>query len=256
MFNVDVLGRYIDAYRSIGARIEFVLLDCGVDRYWQKRFDKLPVNREYGDDYWDKFWNAVDELKGFAREAGFAYEITIPDYPDDYTEKWVRAHCLWSEECSDYATNIDKTLDNIYRFLDEDSGQPWLIPIQGYENVPESIAPVLEDLMSLSRRYRFGIANICTTRSANIILDTIRIARKVCSNRSFHVFGPSLKGVRKLFEHRLLLKGDSWDSFGYTWSRKPHVGKVQDIYERITWFCIYIKRIFDILRYTGMFKPW
>lgn len=254
IFNVGVLGGYIDAYRSIGARIEFVLLDCGVDRYWQRPVDRLPVNREYGDGYWDAFWGAVDKLRSFAREAGFAYEVTVPDYPDDYTERWGRPHALWSEESSDYATNIDKTMRNIFEFLDSDPGQPWLVPVQGYEDVPSSIALALEVLKPLARRYRFGIANVCTTRSSRVILETVRLAREACKECAFHIFGPGLGGVRRLFEGGLLLRGDSWDSFGYTWPRVSGVGKTQDVYERVKWFCIYLKRIYDVLRYAGVLR--
>ncbi|NPA96383.1 MAG: hypothetical protein GXO32_02125 [Crenarchaeota archaeon] len=250
VFNVDVLATYIDRYREVGARIESVILDAAVDKVWKKSIDKLPINRDYGDDYWNAFWNAIDYLKSLSREHGFAYEIVIPDYCDDYSRTWGRRHALWTEECCDYVTNIDRTLSNILQVVDSDRSIPWLIPAQGYEDVPESIFYSVEILkqLGLHKRFRIAIANVCTSRAATIIAETVRKAREACRECSFHIFGPSLSGAKKLIQEKLLLPNDSWDSTAWTFPRTSHGWSCKNEHERILYFLLYMNHLEKALR--------
>lgn len=247
IYNIRAIHRYCDNYKSFGARIEYVLLDVGVDKYWRKRYDSLSV--DYGEDFWNTFWSSIDVLKGLSRECGFLYEVTVPDYPDDYTDAWGKTHALWTEECSDYVTNIDRTLENIARVIEVDRKIPWLIPVQGYENIPQSIGYSLETLIQwgLHKRYRLALANLCTSRSSGIVVETVRIARSICSSCSYHIFGPSLKAVQKLVKESLLRHGDSWDSTAWTYPRTSGLWSCKDSYERTTYLFFYMKNLYKVM---------
>jgi hypothetical protein len=65
----------------------------------------------------------------------------------------------------------------------------------------------------LHKRYRIGLANLCTTKSDRVVVETIRIAREFCEECSFHIFGAKLTAVAKAIEMHYLRHGDSFDTF-------------------------------------------
>ncbi|MCC6017403.1 MAG: hypothetical protein LM583_02975 [Desulfurococcaceae archaeon] len=65
----------------------------------------------------------------------------------------------------------------------------------------------------LHKRYRIGLANLCTTKSDRVVVETIRIAREFCEEYSFHIFGAKLTAVAKAIEMHYLRHGDSFDTF-------------------------------------------
>ncbi|MEM4788106.1 MAG: hypothetical protein QXV28_09030, partial [Ignisphaera sp.] len=177
IFNVNILENYLNYLREVGGRVESLILDAGVDRYWRKRYCDIPIPPDYTDLYWKIFWQAVDRIKTLSKKYGFKYEVVVPDYPDDYSHVWGRKHALWTEESSDTSTNIDRTIENIHRIIDNNKKIKWLIPVQGYEDEPQSIAYTLEDLVNRFgyKRYRYALANLCTSKKADIIAETLRL---------------------------------------------------------------------------------
>jgi hypothetical protein len=217
VFEVGEVARYIHYIKSLGLNASKVsiILDSGVERYWKKSCSGVAF--DYNDEYWSLFWNAIDLLKSLRNEYWVFFEVTVPDYPDDYTKHWNRQHCLWV----DSYTNVDRTLENVFYIIEQDKKIRWLLPAQGYENVPESILLSLEVYVShgLHKKYRIGLANLCTAKSDRVIVDTLRLAREFCSDCMFHVFGPKLTAVAKAVRMRYLKPGDSFDTFSWTFTR-------------------------------------
>jgi hypothetical protein len=217
VYEVGKVVEHIKHLKSVGLNTSKVsiILDSGVERYWKKSCSEVAF--DYDDDYWNRFWNAVDMLKSLRSGYWLFFEVTVPDYPDDYTRAWGRQHCLWV----DNSTNIDRTLENVFYVIEQDRKVRWLLPAQGYENVPESILLPLEVYtgQGLHKRYRIGLANLCTAKSDRVVVETIRIAREFCKECSFHVFGAKLTAVAKAIEMRYLKHGDSFDTFSWTFTR-------------------------------------
>ena len=239
VFNVDALEPLLERYREMGARVEAVILDAGVDTYWRRSWDRLSF--DYDDAYWERFWAAVDAVRGLARRHGFSYEVVIPDYPDDYSRVWGRRHALWV----DGYTNVDRTLMNIEYLLREDPGLPWLIPAQGHEDDPVSLYYSVLTLveLGLARRYRVALANLCTSRRASVIVESVAEARRACPRCLFHVFGPSLPAVRRALGEGLLGRGDSWDSTAWTFPRQPSMWSARGVVERFGYFIFYMRHV-------------
>jgi hypothetical protein len=217
-----------------------VVLDAGVDRWWRKPYEELPI--DYDDSYWNAFWSSVDMVKSLRREFGFFYEVTIPDYVDDYSSTWGRKHALWIDNYS----NIDRTLDNVFHILSQDKKVQWLLPAQGYEDVPPSILKAVEVYVAheLHKRYRIGLANLCTSKGVSLIVETIRLARELCNDCRYHVFGPSLTAVKKAIALGYLQHGDSWDSTAWTYPRGPG-WSAKTVDERVHYFLFYLKHVVD-----------
>ncbi|MEM4452164.1 MAG: hypothetical protein QW182_03030 [Thermosphaera sp.] len=244
IFSTNVLENYLNYIGEIGGRVERLVLDAGVDRYWRKRYCDIPL--DYTDQYWNMFYEAIDKVKALSKKYGFKYEVVVPDYPDDYSNTWRRKHALWTEECSDVTTNIDRTIENILTIIDSDNKLPWLVPIQGYEDAPQSIAYTLEDLVNRFgyKRYRYALANLCTSKKADIIAETLRLARETCPQCSFHIFGPGLTGVKKSLA--FLRYGDSWDSTAWTFPRGSG-WSCKNSYERFIYFVLYMKHVYECM---------
>ena len=248
VFNVDALEALLERYREIGARVEAVILDAGVDTYWRRPRERLPL--DYDDAYWNRFWSAVDMVRSLARRYGFSFEVTVPDYPDDYSSVWGRQHALWLEESSDTPTNVHRTMENVLALVEQDRSIPWLLPAQGYEDEPVSLYYSVSMLveLGLARRYRVALANLCTSRKATVIAESIAEARRACSGCSFHVFGPSLAAVRRAVGEKLLHSGDSWDSTAWTFPRGPGFWSSKNAVERFGYFIFYMRHIADATR--------
>jgi hypothetical protein len=242
VFTVNSLADLLDRYRSLGVKTYQVqvVLDAGVDRWWRKPYKELPI--DYDDSYWNVFWISVDRIKSFVKEFGFFYEVTAPDYVDDYSATWGRKHCLWI----DNYTNIDRTLENVFYIIEQDKKIQWLLPAQGFEDVPESILKAIEVYVAhgLHRRYRIGLANLCTSKKASMIVETIRLAREFCKECRYHVFGPSLTAIKKSITLGYMLPGDSWDSTAWTYPRGSG-WSAKTVDERVHYFLFYLKHVVD-----------
>jgi len=217
VYEVSKVVRYVENIKSLGLNVSKVsiILDSGVERYWKKSCKEVAF--DYNDEYWNLFWNAIDLLKSLRNEYWVFFEVTVPDYPDDYTRAWGRWHCLWV----DNYTNIDRTLENVFYVIEHDKKVQWLLPAQGYETISESILLSLEVYTNqgLHKRYRIGLANLCTAKSDRVVVETTRIAREFCKECSFHVFGAKLIAVAKAVKMYYLKHGDSFDTFSWTFTR-------------------------------------
>jgi len=235
--NYRDINRFIDKNLKIAA----VILDAAVDYYWRKPCSNIAA--DYDNEYWKKFWSAVDYLKSIAKEMWIALEVTVPDYPDDYTKHWKKEHCLWI----DSYTNVDRTLENVFFITSQDKSIKWLLPAQGYENTPESILIPLEVYVNhrLHKKYRIALANLCTSKNVTTIVKTIYIARQFCTECSFHIFGPSIKAVEDAVG--ALKQGDSFDSMAWTYPRTSGLWSARNEYERKIYFEMYLKRVAEAL---------
>jgi hypothetical protein len=248
VFTVDTLADLLEAYRALGIKTYqiHVVLDAGVDKYWRKPYDELPT--DYDDSYWNVFWFSADTAKKLRKEFGFYLEVTAPDYVDDYSATWGKPHALWI----DNYTNVDRTLENVFYIIEQDKKIQWLLPAQGFEDAPESILKAIEVYAAhgLNKRYRIGLANLCTSKKASMIVETIRLAREFCKDCRYHVFGPSLTAIKKSITLGYLLPGDSWDSTAWTYPRgSGRSAKTVD--ERVHYFLFYLRHIVDGLRGDG-----
>ncbi len=246
VYGLDGLEKYLEVLGGVGLRVEHVLLDVGVEKYWKKPYNKLSF--DYDGRYWDKLLEAISRLRGLARRYGFNYMVTIPDYPDDYVSTWKKSHALWVDEY----TNIDRTIENIVYVIDHYREIPWLPVAQGYWETPESIVYSIEQLISLGvldRFRRIALGNLCTTKNAKMIAETIVLARRTLReldrpNTHVHVFGPGLSGVKKALNH--LVPG-SWDSTAWTFPRGAHLWSCKNSEERLMYFLFYLKHIYEVL---------
>jgi hypothetical protein len=248
VFVADSLADLLDAYRDLGIKTYSVkvILDAGVDKYWRKPCSELPT--DYDDTYWNVFWASVDAIKKLHKEFWFFYEVVVPDYVDDYSSAWRRKHALWI----DNYTNIDRTLENVFYILSQDKKVQWLLPAQGFEDVPESILKAIEVYRNhgLYKHYRIGLANLCTSKKATMIVETIRLAREFCKDCHYHVFGPSLTAIKKAIALNYLQPGDSWDSTAWTYPRGSG-WSAKTVDERVHYFLFYLRHIVDGLRGGG-----
>jgi len=245
IFTVDSLADLLEIYKSIGIKTYAlqVLVDAGVDRCWRKPCSNLAI--DYDDSYWNTFWNAIDITKKLHREFGFYYEVTVPDYVDDYSSTWGKKHCLWI----DSYTNIDRTLENVFYITPQDRNIQWLLPAQGFEDTPPSILKAIEVYVSqdLHKKYRIALANLCTSKKASLIVETVKLAREVCRECRYHVFGPSLTAIKKAIQLNYLRSGDSWDSTAWTFPR-GNGWSAKTVNERIQYFLFYLKHIVEGVR--------
>jgi hypothetical protein len=253
VYEVNRVVEHVVLLRGLGINTSKVLiiLDSGVERYWKKQCRDVAF--DYDDDYWNRFWRAVDTLKSLRSEFWVFFEVTVPDYPDDYSRAWGKQHCLWV----DNYTNIDRTLENVFYIIEHDKSVNWLLPAQGYENNPESILLSLEVYVShgLHKRYRIGLANLCTAKSDRVIVNTLRLAREFCSDCRLHVFGPKLTAIVKAVRLHYLKPGDSFDTFSWTFTRGGvYVNRrgrqrysAETVEERTLLFMLYLKRVSEAL---------
>ena len=253
VYEVSKVVRYVENIKSLGLNVSKVsiILDSGVERYWKKSCSDIAF--DYNDEYWNLFWNAIDILKSLRSEYWVFFEVTVPDYPDDYSKAWNRQHCLWV----DNYTNIDRTLENVFYVIEHDKKVRWLLPAQGYENIPESILLPLEIYINhgLHKRFRIGLANLCTIKSDSVVVETIRIAREFCKECSFHIFGVKLTAIAKAVKMRYMKQGDSFDTFSWTFTRSSvYVNRrgsqrysAETVEEREYLFKSYLKRVSEAL---------
>jgi hypothetical protein len=235
--------RDINKFIDRDLRIAAVILDAAVDYYWRKPCTNIAT--DYDNEYWNQFWNAVDYLKSTAKEKWIHLEVTAPDYPDDYSKDWKKEHCLWIDNYS----NIHRTLENVFFITEQDKNVKWLLPAQGYENTPESILLPLEIYTShkMHKRYRIGLANLCTSKATTMIVKTIHIAREACKECRFHIFGPSVKAVEDATKLGILKHYDSFDSTAWTFPRTAGLWSARNEHERRTFFELYLKRVAEAL---------
>jgi hypothetical protein len=186
--------RYLRRYRA-----KMALLDSGVEIF------RDPNVKDYPPGHLRSVVLLYERLKPLAEK----WLVTIPDYPDDYHHK-----SLW---LSDEITNIERSILNVTKAVEEYPSIPWLIPIQGWLDEPETILRSWRQLEAagIPKRYSyFGLANTCTTKKPSLIVRTARLAKWCIGDAWLHLFGPSVRAIRQL--HGVV---DSFDSSAWNTGR-------------------------------------
>jgi len=162
---------------------------------------------------------------------------TAPDYCDDYHPR-----ALW---LSDNITNIERTVESVKRALRNYPDVEWLIPIQGHYRKPSSVArciELMEEEGILDGRDYVAVANLCTERRHDIMVETILIAERMLAPRRIHVFGldvdVAMKVRRRIF---------SFDSLAWTFPREPGNPSCKNHEQRVRYFMDFIRRLERIM---------
>lgn len=160
---------------------------------------------------------------------------TVPDYPDDYNPK-----SLWIDE---NITNIERTVQNTVKCIDNYKYVNWLIPIQGWNKTPASILRCLkqyEELGLIREHNYFAISNLCVEPNIKIIFQTIKYAREKLPDKQLHVFGLKLKALKFVAAYI-----NSFDSMAWTRpvdGNLPHYS-CKTLKQRIEFFKHYLHRL-------------
>lgn len=206
--------------------IESVIIDSGVEIF------RDPKVKDYPDGWVDRLIGIYNAVRTYVKDV----MVTVPDYPDDY-----HPGSLWLNG----KTNIERTVDNIVKVLDLHPDVNWLIPIQGHNRAPRSIAlsiRYLEELGILKSRDYYAVANLCVEPKTSLIVKTVSLARNLLPDKKLHVFGVKLKALR-LIGHLI----DSFDSFAWTRPVKGPGHSAKTTQERLAYFMDWLKRLEEIL---------
>ena len=211
--------------------IKSVIVDSGVEIF------RNPQIKDYPSNWWNRLISIYYRARTYVREVW----ATIPDYPDDY-----HPTNLWTKD----KTNIERTIENIIYALNHYPKINWLIPIQGWNSDPKSLAlsiKYLEDYGIIKRKEYFAIANLCVEPRSDIIIKSVSIVRDLLPNKKIHVFGIKLNALRKI--HHLI---DSFDSFAWTRPVKGQGHSAKNLAERKQFFYDWLERFMSIPKTTSL----
>jgi len=199
-----------------------VIIDSGVEIFRNSHIKDYPPNHIYRLIYLFKL------VRKYVNEVW----VTVPDYPDDYHPK-----ALWING----KDNIQRTVENVIKYVDEYPEVSWLIPIQGHNEDPLSVMKSIsayEELGILDRFEYFAIANLCVSKKLSTIVKTVNAVYLQIPNKKLHAFGISLSAVK-----RLRGKLFSFDSMAWTFPRKSGGHSCKNEEERKVYFYAYVSRI-------------
>lgn len=200
-----------------------VILDSGVEIF------RRPGVFDYPQNHLLNLVRLYERIKPLTIECW----ATIPDYPDDY-----KPRSLWA---SQQVTNIERTHANIKGALQIYPEVNWLIPIQGHNEEPESIRraiSLLNDSGIIGSHTFFAVSNLCTSKRKSVLLETVKLARRLLPGKRLHSFGISLTAALELQDTL-----DSFDSMAWTFPRGHGGHSARTERERIEWFQNYVKRL-------------
>jgi hypothetical protein len=212
------------SYLQRQGKVRSIILDCGVSIF------KDPSVKDYPANHLD---NLVDLYKKLTCHADEVYAVP-PDYPDDFNPK-----SLWTDK-----TNIERTVESVLTVVNKYPWVNWLIPLQGFNEQPESIKRCIDlynDLGVTERFDYFAVANLCVSRRSKTIIDTVNTAKKLLPNKRLHAFGVSVTALKKL---RDVLY--SFDSMAYTFPRKRGLPSCRNLEEKRRYFYEYIQRLKEL----------
>ena len=214
--------------------IESIIVDSGVEIF------RDPQVKDYPPSWWDRLISTYYEVRAWVREVW----VTVPDYPDDYHPR-----NLWVGD----KTNIERTVENIVHALDHYPEVNWLIPIQGWNSNPRSLAlsiKYLREIGVIEERDYFAVANLCVEPQSDIIVKSIGIVRSLLPNKKLHVFGIKINALRKI-AHLI----DSFDSFAWTRPVMKPGHSAKTIAERRQYFYEWLSRLESLPKIRAL-KAW
>ena len=228
--------------------VEAVIIDSGVEIFRDRDVRDYPGGfRGWIEKRLVPLYKRVNNiLNGWRTGLEAEVYVTIPDYPDDYNPG-----SLWEDE---QRTNIERTLDSIDYAISNYGVVPWLVPVQGHYEQPESILDSLEELEAIGalrwarRNTKYlAIANLCVSRKCSTIEKTVSLARLWLNQHGYtdlrlHVFGPAVNCVK-----RIASIIDSWDSTAWTRPRAPNGSSAYNSTERTYLFLTWIHKYADLI---------
>ncbi len=237
--------RYLAKHRRV---VEAVIIDSGVEIFREKGVRDYPGGyRGWIERRLLPLYKRVNSIvNGWRTGLEVEVYVTIPDYPDDYNPG-----SLWESE---QRTNIERTLDSIDYAINNYATIPWLIPVQGHYEEPESILESLEELEAIGalhwarRNTKYlAIANLCVSKKCNTIEKTVSLARLWLNQHGYtdlklHVFGPAVNCVKQIARYIY-----SWDSTAWTRPRAPNGSSAWNGEERAYLFLTWIKKYADLI---------
>ena len=209
--------KYVRMHRPKG-----VIIDSGVEIFRDPNVKEYPPNHIYRLIY----------LFKYVRKYSDEVHVTIPDYPDDYNPG-----SLWV----DGKDNIERTVENVIKYIDMYPKVDWLVPIQGHNEDPSSIIKSigLYDEMGILDRFEyFAIANLCVSKKMGTIVKTVNTAYLYLPQKRLHAFGISLNAVKRLGG-----KLFSFDSMAWTFPRGRGGHSVRNERERKLYFMRYLETL-------------
>ncbi len=203
-------------------RVEAVIVDSGVEIF------RDPSVRDYPPSHLERVAALYRIASLYAREVW----AVAPDYPDDYHPRslWVGGK-----------TNIERTVESVTAAVDSHPEVRWMIPVQGHYMDAESLGRCVElyaEVGILDRFGYFGVANLCTARSAGFVVRAVRYAASLLAGKRLHAFGIPLGAA-------LRLEGvlHSFDSMAWTFPRERGRRSCGGARERERYFLEFVSRL-------------
>ena len=212
--------KYIKSHLKV---VKSVIIDSGIEIF------RNPNVRDYPEGHIHRLVLLYDRVRRLVPEV----YVTCPDYCDDYNPG-----SLW---VSDRVTNIERTLLNVEECVSRYPNVNWLIPIQGHYRSPNSVIKCIKyyDEWGIVDKYDyFAIANLCTERRHDVIIQTIKTVRFYLYDKKIHVFGLDLDVALKVKDIIY-----SFDSMAWTFPRRRGKSSCRNKKERIEYFKEFIARL-------------
>lgn len=200
-------------------KFDHAIVDSGVMEFIRKEI------KEYPESFLDTLNRKVSEIQ--QKCPSDKVWFVIPDYPDDYHP-------------GQFGDNVEKTLRNIKRFLNNDAY--WLPVIQSrYQNRFSFLesAHATHDL--IGDYPQVAIGTVCKCRKKEFITYCCQVTRKLFPHSWIHAFGLTLSALPTV---KNLI--DSFDSLAWTYPRKPGSHSCKNKKERIAYWEAYLIRVSEI----------
>ena len=214
--------------------VEAIIIDSGIEIF------RDPNVKDYPPGHLKRLVWLYNRVRCLCSDA--EVWVTAPDYCDDY-----HPGALWLN--ADF-TNIERTVESVKRALTEHPEVDWLIPVQGHYREPKSVAyciSLYEQEGILDGRDYIAVANLCTERRHDIMLETILIAERMLHPRRIHVFGLDVDVATKV-KRRIF----SFDSLAWTFPRSPGLPSCKNSKQRRQYFLAFIKRLEELGLLNGV----
>ena len=224
--SIDALEKLLAGMRELSARPSSVVLDVGIMEWFNKR------KVEYGDQFWDALWAAVDRLRELSRRHGFRWRVVMPDVP------------------ATVPGNVERTMRLQERLLAEHPELPWIPVAQASRTTSHSkhLAWLVET--GVVEKYgcvALGSLKVLAGRRKQLWRDAVDGARALLHEHGLgsvklHLFGAPLDAAVSS-----RLPPGSWDSKTWTFPRVPYLWSAKDGSMRVVYFATFLERLVELL---------